>query len=78
MSEYNYKSPINMWITKAQEDFERKVDEQVYKEVINVGISVDKKELLKALEYDRNQYEKGFKDGVQSIIKDINEILVKY
>lgn len=78
MSEYNYKSPINMWITKAQEDFERKLDEQVYKEVLNVGISVDKDELLKALDYDRKQYEKGFQDGVQSVLKNINEVLMKY
>lgn len=74
----NYSSPVNVWITEVQQDFQKQVDEQVYKEVINVGISVDKRELLKALEYDRKQYEKGFQDGVQSILKDINGVLIKY
>lgn len=78
MNEYNYKSPINMWITKVQEDFEKKLDEQVYKELLNVGISVDKEELLKALEYDRKQYEKGFKDGKASVIVDLKEIIERY
>lgn len=74
----NYLSPINIWITETMQDFHNNIEEQVYKEVINVGISVDKKELLKALEYDRNQYEKGFKDGVESIISNLREVLAKY
>ena len=74
----NYRSPINIWITEAQQDFQKQVDEQVYKEVINVGVSVDKKELLKALEYDRDQYAKGFKDGVESIISRLRETIAEY
>lgn len=74
----NYFSPINIWITEIQQDFQKQVDEQVYKEVINVGINVDKNELLKALEYDRDQYAKGFKDGVESIIGELREVIAKY
>lgn len=29
-----------------------------------LGCEVDKEELIKALNYDRNQYEKGFRDGM--------------
>ena len=74
----NYLSPINIWITETMQDFNNNVEEQVYKEVINVGISVDKNELLKALEYDRDQYGKGFKDGVESIIGELREVISKY
>ena len=74
----NYLSPINIWITEVQQDFQKQVDEQIYKEVINVGVSVDKNELLKALEYDRDQYAKGFKDGVESIISHLREVIAKY
>ena len=74
----NYLSPINIWITETMQDFHNNIEEQVYKEVINVGISVDKKELLKALEYDRNQYEKGFKDGVESIISRLRDVIAEY
>lgn len=74
----NYLSPINIWITETMQDFHNNIEEQVYKEVINVGISVDKKELLKALEYDRNQYDKGFKDGVESIIGELRGLIAKY
>ena len=74
----NYLSPINIWITETMQDFNKNIEEQVYKEVINVGISVDKEELQKALAYDRNQYEKGFKDGVESIIGELREVISKY
>lgn len=39
------------------------MDGFVLKTVIDCGINADKDELLKALEYDRGQYEKGYADG---------------
>ena len=38
-------------------------DEVIYQTVLNTGVNVDKDELVKALQYDREQYEKGFQDG---------------
>ena len=38
-----------------------------------VGYSVDKEELLKALKYDRDQYNKGFKDGQKAFAKKIKD-----
>lgn len=35
------------------------------------GIDVDKNELIKALKYDRNQYSKGYKDGVNDVLDNI-------
>ena len=73
---FNYESPINIWITKSQEAFEEQIEKQVYKEIINVDVKVDKEELLKALKYDREQYEKGFKDGANSIIEKLRRIIL--
>ena len=32
-------------------------------------INVNKEELIKALSYDRNQYDKGYKDAIDDMIK---------
>ena len=37
-----------------------------------IGVAVDKEEPIKALKYDREQYEKGFKDGVKQQTKWIS------
>ena len=58
MSEW--KSPIEMWL----DDWKMVMEDGAVKAVQNVGINVDKEELLKALEYDRDQYRKGFADGM--------------
>ena len=41
----------------------KKKDEDIYQAILSYGITVDKDELLRALKYDRNQYEKGYADG---------------
>lgn len=45
-----------------------------------IGVSVDKEELLKALKYDRQQYDAGYKDGFAEAqsIKAKYDALVKY
>ena len=54
-----YESPIKIIAGKIQ----TQIDDEIYRAVQNVGINVDREELLKALEYDRGQYKKGFDDG---------------
>ena len=54
-----YQSPIEIIIGKMQ----TQIDDDIYRAVQNVGINVDRAELLNALKYDRGQYEKGFNDG---------------
>lgn len=41
------------------------MDNNVVKAVQEVGIYVDKDELIRALRYDRDQYHKGFNDGYE-------------
>ena len=55
----NYKSPINIVSSALRNE----VENNILKSIINIGIDIDKDEFVKALQYDRNQYEKGFSDA---------------
>ena len=57
-----YKSPIEI----IQGELETQFEGEVLKAVQRVGVTVDKEELLKALNHDRNQYEKGYEDGMNA------------
>ena len=54
-----YKSPIEIIIGQMKTIYE----DGIFRAIQNVGINVDREELLKALEYDRGQLEKGWKEG---------------
>ena len=43
----------------------------VYKAIQSIGVNVDKDELIRALKYDRDQYDKGFDDGKKQTAKEI-------
>lgn len=66
-----YESPINI----IQGEMQMWVEGETYKALQNVGIDVNKEELLKALQYDRGQYEKGYKDGYAKAIDEFAERL---
>ena len=61
----NYQSPIEVIMSKMNTSIEG----AIYKAVQNVGVNVDKEELLKALRYDRDQYQKGYKDRDDEIVR---------
>jgi hypothetical protein len=50
-------------------EIQTKIENDTLSMVQNYGFNVDKDELAKALEYDRNQYEKGYKDGSRNMLK---------
>ena len=60
-----YKSPIDLIVGQMNIQFEG----EVCKAVQNVGVDVDKDELLKALQYDRGQYQKGYNDRDAEIVR---------
>ena len=66
LSDAGYVSPIQFIVS----DWEMQMEENVCQAVQKVGINVDRDELLKALEYDREQYSKGFHDGSESSMRD--------
>jgi hypothetical protein len=61
-----YKSPIEV----LSQGLKLEIEKGVYKAVENYGINVDKDELIKALQYDRNQYTKGYADGYSNFAFD--------
>ena len=54
-----YDSPIKL----IQSGIETQIEDGILKAVQKVGFDVDPKELYKALQYDRNQYDKGYSDA---------------
>ena len=69
-----YESPIKIIIGQIKTNYE----DAIYSAVQNVGINVDREELLKALEYDRGQFEEGFKEGEKYILRHIRNLLPEW
>ena len=61
----SYESPIEMIYGQMRIETEN----AICKAVQNVGVNVDKDELIKALQYDREQYQKGYKDRDEEIVR---------
>ena len=66
----DYESPVQIYLSQMQGQLE----EGIYNTVRSYGIDVDKDELIKALVYDRQQYVKGFKDGVKKFAEMLKTI----
>ena len=58
-----YKSPIELLVTNIYDQIQKDQDEHIYQAVLQYVPNVDREELIRALQYDRNQYEKGYWDG---------------
>lgn len=65
--ELHYEEPVWDAMNKAAEEVVANIrndtDRMVIGACMKVGVSVDKDELVRALRYDRGQYEKGYADG---------------
>jgi len=61
----SYQSVIELVATNMR----IKVEDSIFKAVQDVGVNVDKDELIKALRYDRGQYEKGYADRDAEIVR---------
>ena len=80
----SYQSPIDLIIGQMNLSLEG----EICKAVQNVGVNVDKEELLKALQYDRGQYQKGYKDRDSEIVRceeckhyencEVNDLLLNH
>lgn len=61
---FDYEAPIKI----IMQEMQALQENQVYQAIQNIGVDVDKEELLKALSYDRNQYEKGYRAAKSEIV----------
>lgn len=69
-----YMPPISVITSEIQ----TKLEDKIFEAVQNIDIEVDRDELIQALTYDRNQYEKGFTDGKKvGYAKAIEDVMHK-
>ena len=59
-----YESPIKIF----QGEMQTKLEGEIMTAIQKVGVVVDKEELLRALKYDRDQYDRGYKDGKRDAV----------
>lgn len=71
LSEMSYKSPIET----ISQGFRVQMEDNIMEAIHSYGINVDRDELVKALQYDRKQYEEGFIAGSKL---DTNAIKSKF
>lgn len=64
-----YDSPIKLFLDSAGFQINEQVENGVYEAVQHYGITVGKDELIRALRYDRGQYDKGYADGKCDAVK---------
>lgn len=64
-----YNSPVK--IMECISDDVLQASEDIIMNTIRLYVDVNRDELVKALQYDRNQYNKGFMDGRLSAIDEI-------
>lgn len=69
-----YESPIEIITGQIKTNYE----DEIFRAIQNVGINVDREELLKALEYDRGQYEEGFREGEKHTMRQIKDLLPEW
>ena len=58
-----YSSPIRITEEGYKTEFSKELDKEILRIVHSFHIDVNHEELTKALEYDRNQFDEGFKKG---------------
>ena len=66
-----YKSPIEKIYREIQARMAQEDENMIMTAIREVGVNVDKEELIKALQYDRNQYTKGYEDGKNDVLDKI-------
>ena len=66
-----YKSPITLVQKQMAGELAEQLDGMIFKAVHEVVPFVDKDELLRALHYDRDQYDRGFNDGILAAAEEL-------
>ena len=66
-----YDSPIKVMFGQM----ESQIDNKIMKAIQQIDIEIDKEELVRALQYDRGQYDRGFADGYMVARSEFEERL---
>lgn len=70
-----YESPITIF-ESTLDSFSKAIikqrDDAIFAEIqSSFGVALDREELIRALQYDRNQYEKGYADGKRDAMAEL-------
>jgi hypothetical protein len=60
-----YQSPIEIITGQMRMEY----DNEIYKAVLSYGVNVDKDELIRALQYDRGQFDSGYRARDNEIVR---------
>ena len=63
-----YKPPIEVFVGQLRSNQE----DHIFEIIQDMNVSVDKEELIKARKYDRQQYEKGYQDGIKETVEALD------
>lgn len=66
-----YESPIELVTSGFTSQFTSQMDESIMSAVQSFGIVVHEAELIQALKYDRDSYNKGYKQGYADCYQEI-------
>lgn len=77
-----YEPPFTGYVgdyaQKMVEEINEQGDTVIYNEIVRqIAIDVDKDEMIRALNYDRDQYNKGYNDGYTRARNEIVEKIIK-
>jgi hypothetical protein len=72
-----YESPIEMTISEIITDFKQYQEKQICEAIQRMNINISKEELIKALDYDRQQYEKGYNDAIEEFAERLKSKAVQ-
>jgi|GEM_PF-5748338 len=76
-----YQNPIELVRNQTEEmmqEIDRQTGEMVVKACLSLGVNVNRDELIKMAQYDRGQYDKGYKDGLtEGVINTLQGLLDK-
>lgn len=64
----NWESPVTI-TQEISSQIARDTDDYIMSEIYKTGVTVNKEELIKAINYDRDQYNKGYRDGFRNAVK---------
>lgn len=61
-----YESPIQVFEKDLGVKVTQEIEHTVFRKVLMLGVEIDKDGLMRALEYDRNQYAEGYYQGYRA------------
>jgi hypothetical protein len=71
-----YQPPIDIVVNSIIERQNEALENEIlFRATMDTGLNIDRDELVKALRYDRDQYDKGYSDGYEKAIRGFAERL---